>query len=394
MRHALWLGLVGLLLWSDVPKSEAAGPDPIRLWPAGAPGAVGDEPRDQPEIRIYLPPKEKRTGAAIVICPGGGYGVLATDHEGHQVAKWANSIGVAGIVVKYRLAPRYRHPAPLQDAQRAIRYVRANAESLGVSPKRVGILGFSAGGHLASTVATHFDAGDAASSDPVARQSSRPDFAVLCYPVISFTEKFGHAGSARNLLGDSPSPELLKNLSNDQQVTAETPPTFLFHTGEDSGVPVENSLAFYSACRKAGVPAELHVYQNGPHGVGLAPADPAVFGWKDRLADWLRANGFLAETTRHAANGSITMNGQPMRWGMIAFVPQDPNKPRAWAMVSNGKYAITAPRGIAQGVNQVLIYDLGAVEPVPTIEDYVVTDRGLVVDIRDGKNVLDFSLTK
>lgn len=370
----------------------AAGPDPVLLWPNGAPNAAGDEDRDKPELRIYLPAKEKATGAAMVICPGGGYGALATDHEGHQVAKWANSIGVAGVVLKYRLAPRYRHPAPLQDAQRAIRYVRANADKLGVAPNRIGILGFSAGGHLASTAATHFDDGDKSSSDAVAQQSSRPDFAVLCYPVISLTEKFAHTGSAKNLLGDQATPEMLENLSNDKQVTPKTPPTFLFHTGEDSGVPVENSLAFYAACRKANVPAELHVYQHGPHGVGLAPADPAVYGWKDRLADWLKANGFLAEVKRAAVSGTIALKGKPMRWGMIAFVPNEPNKPRAWAMVSNGKYSLGTTNGVPEGDSQVLIYNLGSVEPHPTIEEFEVIDKGLRVQAREGKNVIDFDL--
>lgn len=388
-RLSSWI-VCGMLMCGP---AFAAGPDPVLLWPKGAPGAVGEEDRDRPELRIYLP-SGKGTGTAIVICPGGGYGALATDHEGHQVATWANSVGVAGIVLKYRLAPRYRHPAPLQDAQRAIRYVRANAESFGLSPKRIGILGFSAGGHLASTVATHFDAGDATSTDPVARQSSRPDFSVLCYPVISFTEKFGHTGSARNLLGDKATPELLENLSNDKQVTPQTPPTFLFHTGEDSGVPVENSLAFYAACRKARVPAELHVYQNGPHGVGLAPADPAVYGWKDRLADWLKTNGLLADVKRSAVSGVITLQGKPLRWGMVAFVPSDPNKPRAWTMVSHGKYSISAAQGVAEGTNSVMIYDLGSVEPQPTIEEFVVHGNGLTVDVKvqEQPNQLDFNL--
>jgi acetyl esterase/lipase len=393
MRIALqWTLTLALAIVFGADFVRAAGPEPVLLWPNGAPGAVGTEDLDKPEVRVYLPPKEKANGAAIVICPGGGYGVLATDHEGHQVAKWANSIGVAGFVVKYRLAPRYRHPAPLQDAQRAIRFVRANVEKFGVAPNRVGIMGFSAGGHLASTVATHFDASDAKSDDPVARQSSRPDFAVLCYPVVSFTEKFGHAGSARNLLGDSATPELLENLSNDKQVTSETPPTFLFHTGEDSGVLVENSLAFYAACRKAQVPAELHVYQNGPHGVGLAPADPAVYGWKDRLADWLQANGFLVDVKRVAVKGRITLNAQPLRWGMVAFVPKEPNRPRAWAMVSNGIYSIPLARGVSAGENRVMIYNLGSVESKPTIEDFVVYNRGLVVDARGDENMFDFSL--
>lgn len=394
MARFVWSAILCSGLLAVPGLVQAAGPDPVLIWPNGVPNAAGDEAQDKPELRVYLPAKDKATGAAIVICPGGGYGALATDHEGHQVAKWANSIGVAGFVLKYRLAPRYRHPAPLQDAQRAIRYVRANAEKFGVAPNRIGILGFSAGGHLASTAATHFDDGDKASSDPVAQQSSRPDFAVLCYPVISLTEKFSHAGSGKNLLGDQATPELLENLSNDKQVTPQTPPTFLFHTGEDSGVPVENSLAFYAACRKAKVPAELHVYQNGPHGVGLAPADPAVYGWKDRLADWLQANGLLADVKRAPITGAITLNGKPLRWGMIAFVPQDRNKPRAWAMVSHGKFSIDAAHGGVLGTNAAVVYDLGSVEPKPTIEDFVVFDKGLVVDVKESGNEFTFDLAK
>lgn len=349
---------------------HSAGPDPILLWPDGAPGAAGDEDRDKPELRIYLPAAEKATGAGVVICPGGGYGALATDHEGHQVAKWFNSIGVAGFVLKYRLGPRYRHPAPLHDAQRAVRYVRANAAKLGVDPQRLGIMGFSAGGHLASTAATHFDKGDAQSEDPIDRQSSRPSFAILAYPVISFTQPFTHAGSGRNLLGENPDPELLKFLSNETQVTPETPPTFLFHTGEDTGVPVENSLVFYAALRKAGVPAELHVYQGGPHGVGLAPGNPVLSTWKDRLAGWLKINGFLADEPRAAVSGTVTIDGQPVRWGTIAFVPADnKNAPVAWGMISRGKYSISADHGPTVGDHRVEIRDLGTVEPQPTLEN-------------------------
>lgn len=384
--------LCGALLLLTSSLSFAAGPEPVLLWPNGVPGAIGDEDRDKPEIRVYLPPKEKANGAALVIYPGGGYAVLATDHEGHQVAKWANSIGLTAFVVKYRLAPRYRHPAPLQDAQQAVRFVRANAEKFGVAPNRVGVLGFSAGGHLASTIATHFDGGDKSSDDMVARQSCRPDFAVLCYPVVTFVEKFSHAGSGKSLFGDKPTQEQLESLSNDRHVTAETPPTFLFHTGEDAGVPVENSLAFYAACRRAKVPAELHVYQDGPHGVGLGIADPAVFGWKDRLAAWLQSNGFLANVKRVAAKGTVKRNGQPLRWGMIAFVPSGETAPRAWAMVNQGNYSVPASRGVVVGDNKVLIYNLGSVEPKPTIEDAVVIDKGLMVRAIEAQNEFVFEL--
>ena len=363
---------VAIVAPSAVSPAWAVGPEPVLLWPNGAPGAQGDEPADKPDIRIYSPSADKTNGAAVVICPGGGYGILAYDHEGDQVARFLNSIGVTGVVVKYRHAPRYKHPAPLQDVQRAIRHLRANAKPLKLDPRRIGVLGFSAGGHLASTSATHFDAGQSDSDDPVARQSSRPDFAVLCYAVISMAEPFGHTSSKRNLLGDDPPRELVESVSNERQVTEQTPPTFLFHTGEDTGVPVENALAFYQALRKVKVPAELHVYQIGPHGVGLAPADPAVHGWKDRLADWLRANSFLASTPRAAAKGQVLVGGKPLRWGMIAFEPSSVHEPRAWTMVSNGNFSLAASRGPVVGKNRVVVYDLGSVEPRPTREGYAI----------------------
>jgi acetyl esterase/lipase len=228
----------------------------------------------------------------VIVCPGGGYSGLSMDKEGDQIAKWLNSIGVTAFVLKYRLGPKYHHPVELGDAQRAIRTVRANAVEYRVMPERVGIMGFSAGGHLASTAGTHFDAGEAAAADPIDRISSRPDFLVLCYPVISLME-FAHQGSKRNLLGENPDPKLVENLSNQLQVTAKTPPTFLFHTTTDGTVPVENSVMFYAALRKAGVPAELHIYENGPHGVGLGQTDEALSSWPARLADWMRFHGWL-----------------------------------------------------------------------------------------------------
>jgi acetyl esterase/lipase len=268
-------------------------PQPEPLWPDGAPGALGNSDADRPTITPYLVPAGHGTGTAVVVCPGGGYVNLAMDHEGDQIARWLNSIGVTAFVLKYRLGPRYRHPIELGDAQRAIRTVRAKAGQFRVMPDRVGIMGFSAGGHLASTAATHFDAGNPAATDAIERVGSRPDFAVLCYPVISFTTPYTHRGSMRALLGDNPDPKLAESLSNELQVTPQTPPTFLFHTNSDTVVPPENSMLFYMALRKAGVPAEIHIYANGPHGVGLAPTDEALSTWPARLADWLRGRGLL-----------------------------------------------------------------------------------------------------
>ena len=272
------------------PLLKAAPESPIILWPAGAPGAVGHEPADIPTLTPYFPPKGRATGAAIIVCPGGGYSHLA-DHEGGPVAEWLNTLGVTAFVLKYRIGPRYHHPAPLQDAARAIRLVRSRAKEWGLDPERIGILGFSAGGHLASTAGTHFDSGKPDSSDPIERVSSRPNLMVLVYPVITMREKT-HGGSKKQLLGDNPSPELVALLSNEEHVTKDTPPTFLVHTFTDTAVPVENSLMFAEALRRAGIPFEFHLYERGPHGFGLAAKDPILATWPARCADWLGLHGF------------------------------------------------------------------------------------------------------
>jgi acetyl esterase/lipase len=265
----------------------------VLLWPEGAPGALGTEPADRPKLTIYRAPAASANGTAVVVCPGGGYRTLASEHEGKQVAEWLNTLGVSAFVLQYRVGPRYRHPAPLQDAQRALRLVRSRARDFAIDPARVGILGFSAGGHLAATTGTHFDDGVAGAADPIERMGSRPDFMVLAYPVMSFVAPFAHGGSRQSLLGDAPDPALVVLLSNETQVTARTPPAFLFHTADDATVPVENSLAFFEALKKAGVPAELHVFPHGRHGVGLAPRDPVLSQWPRLCASWLRGMGFL-----------------------------------------------------------------------------------------------------
>jgi len=287
------LGSALLLVCAAISPVQAADPKVELLWPSGAPDAAGTDDADKPTLSIWLPPADKANGCAVVVCPGGGYGALAVDHEGKQIAEFLNSLGVTAFMLKYRLAPRYKHPAPLQDAQRAIRTVRARAADWNVDPKRVGIMGFSAGGHLTSTAATHFDDGKADSADAIEKASCRPDFAILCYPVISLTTSYTHVGSKNNLLGKDPDPKLVESLSNDLQVTDKTPPTFLFHTNEDDGVVPENSVLFYMALRKAKVPAELHIYEKGRHGVGLAQKDPILSTWSARLADWMRGRGLL-----------------------------------------------------------------------------------------------------
>jgi acetyl esterase/lipase len=281
-----------LLLHDPAGTQDASRPAPAPLWPGGAPGAMGSGPEDTPTLSLYRPAAAVSNGAAFVVCPGGGYTRLA-DHEGHNVAVWLNGIGVTAVLLKYRLGPRYTHPAPLQDVARAIRTVRARAKDWRVDPGRIGVMGFSAGGHLASTVATQFDAGDAAAADPVERFSSRPDVAVLAYPVISMEARIAHAGSRNNLLGPNPSAELVQALSSERRVTTQTPPTFLFHTADDAVVLVGNSLQFAAALRGAKVPYELHVFETGRHGVGLALDNPVLSAWPRLLESWLRARGFV-----------------------------------------------------------------------------------------------------
>ncbi len=276
------------------PRAAAPpGPQEILLWEGGAPGALGQADADKPTITAYPAPRSS-SGTAVVVAPGGGYGGLAMEHEGKQIAYWYNAMGVTAFVLKYRLGPRYHHPVELGDAQRAIRTVRSRAAEFNILPDRIGMMGFSAGGHLTSTAGTHFDNGKPDAADPIDRASSRPDFLILGYPVVSFDPAVTHAGSVKNLLGDNPPQALRDELSNDLKVTPETPPTFLFHTANDPAVPVENSVRFFLALRKAKVPAEMHIFENGPHGVGMALGDPALSEWPTLLLNWLRARGLLA----------------------------------------------------------------------------------------------------
>jgi acetyl esterase/lipase len=261
----------------------------VPLWPNGAPGAVGSEAADKPSLTVYPAPADKATGAAMVVCPGGGYRNLAK-HEGEPVAEWLNTLGVTAFVLQYRLAPRYHHPAPLQDASRAVRTVRARASEWHVDPQRVGIIGFSAGGHLAAMLGTHFDDGDAGAGDPVERVGSRPDLMVLIYPAISFTADFMPKEAGKTLLGDDPKPEDLDQISAEKHVTSRTPPAFLVHTAEDR---CEHSLVFGLALKKAGVPFELHLYEKGKHGYGLALKDPVLKTWTEHCATWLGEHDFL-----------------------------------------------------------------------------------------------------
>ena len=268
-------------------------PQTILLWPNGAPGAQGSEDRDKPALTIYMPPNTTGPMTAVIIAPGGSYARLSMNNEGRAPANYLNALGIAAFVLRYRLGPQYHHPIELGDAQRAIRTVRARASEWHIAPDRIGMMGFSAGGHLASSASTHIDEGHADTADPIDRVSSRPDFAILGYPVISFVESWTHQGSKTNLLGDKPDPALARSLSSETQVTASTPPAFIYHTNADTVVPVENAVAYFLALRKAGVPAEMHVFKDGPHGTGLGMLDPSLAEWPRLLANWLKASGFL-----------------------------------------------------------------------------------------------------
>ena len=277
----------------------------MKLWTGDIPfsnGTIGEEEItdrghvrnvQDPEIIVYLPKKEKATGAAVVICPGGGYGILAIKHEGHDIAKWFNEFGVAGIVIKYRLPTSDnitdRSEVAMTDAQRAVRMVRYNATDWGIVPDKIGIMGFSAGGHLASTVGTHFDYGIADAKDPIQKVSCRPDFMILMYPVISMSEDFMHAGSMKNLLGKNQSYEQKLRFSNEKQVSSETPPTILIHSSDDKAVPVANSIRFYEALVQNKIPAELHIFNSGGHGFGLGRKDGTSHNlWPENVQAWMK----------------------------------------------------------------------------------------------------------
>ncbi len=283
---------------SQTPAAPAA-PKPsqtILLWPKGAPGAMGDTDLDKPALDVYLPASNPaHTG--VVICPGGAYMHLTMQKEGTDVAAWFNARGVAAFILSYRLGPRYSYPAPIDDGMRAIRYVRAHAADYGLDANHIGMMGFSAGGHLTATVSTHFDAGHPSAPDPIDSFSDRPDFSILCYPVISMRDVLTHAGSRHFLLGDSADPKLIDFLSAELQVTSSTPPTFIYFTVTDELVPVQGSVEYFNALLRAGVPVEMHLFQAGPHGTGLGtayPAFPELREWPTLLEHWMRFNGWMA----------------------------------------------------------------------------------------------------
>ena len=283
----------------------------LKIWPGDIPGSISDPSYIEkiittdgritrcnnvvtPDLTVFLPAPEKANGAAVMICPGGGYGTLAFDHEGNAIAKWLNDNGVAGIILKYRLPSdqimKDKSVGPLQDAQEAMRVIRRHASEWKIDPEKVGVIGFSAGGHLASTISTHYAENVYDVKD---NTSARPDFSLLIYPVISMDTLITHRGSRNNLLGLKPGDDLVKRFSNELQITSGTPPAFMVHSSDDNAVPVMNSINYYKGLQKNKIPAELHIFQKGGHGYGLAPNGGTESAWSGLCLKWLMQMGFL-----------------------------------------------------------------------------------------------------
>ena len=359
----------------------------LPLWPAGAPGALGDLDIDCPQLTVHLPARD-RTGAGVIVAPGGGYRILASDHEGLQVARWLNRRGIAAFVLRYRVGERYHSSVSLLDGLRAVRVVRSRVAEFGVAKDRIGMLGFSAGGHLAVAVGTQWDRGNAGADDPVEHESSRPDFLVPVYAVTN--------GILRGRKADEYTPA-------DVNVTAETPPTFLVHTHEDAIVPAHQSTLFYDALRTAGVQAELHIYGYGEHGTGIAPGDPDFSDWPELLVRWLRRSGFLTARPRLGVSGRVTLDGHAMGMAWITLEPLDCNAPLARARTSkgdDGKFTIPVSHGIVPGPHRITVHHVSEQYPhvntgAYTLDDAVrydvgmrdVGDDALMIELASHENV-------
>jgi acetyl esterase/lipase len=282
------------------PAPDPATPDPALphgqieyLWPDGASGAVGNEEQDKPHLEMfrgYGPSPQ----TAVIVCPGGGYRSLAYAKEGTQIAEWLNLHGITAFVLTYRLTPRYHYPEPILDGYRSVRWVRSHAAEYHIAPDRIGMWGFSAGGHLVGMVGTHFDDGNPQAADPIDRVSDRPDFVISSYGALTLQEGVAKPTAMRNLFANPPTPEELNELSPDLHVTPHTPPFFLYATTPDQSVPVLSAVVFYTALVKAGVPAEMHIFQTGPHGTALGQSNPELAEWPTLLENWLRLNGWIA----------------------------------------------------------------------------------------------------
>ena len=333
----------------------------VPLWPNSAPGAIGKDEKDQPRLTVHLPDKGKATGTAIVVNPGGGYRGLAGDHEGLQVARELNRRGITAFVLRYRLMPDYQPSTALEDAKRALRYVRHNAKEYGMNEDRIGMMGFSAGGHLTSAAGTMYDKGEPEAKDPVDRESSRPDFIVPVYAVINRDlVKFD--------MGDF--------ATTDTQVTADTPPAFIVQTTEDTLVTAKHSLRFYEALLDRGVLAEMHIFQTGPHGLGLAPGDPQYSQWPALMVGWLQRNGMLTDAKRVAVSGTVTLDGKPLYWGSVTFMPLDESLPPAFVQFarSSGKFKIDEKHGPCPGKYRVVVYEMADDSKAAMSGQYSIND--------------------
>ncbi len=334
----------------------------VELWPQGAPKAIGDLELDRPRLTVHLPDAETATGAGVIVNPGGGYRKLASDHEGLQVARWLNRRGIAAFVLRYRLGERYHSDVSLLDGLRAVRLVRHRAAAFDVAPNRLGMLGFSAGGHLCVAVGTRWDQGDDNADDPVERASSRPDFLVPVYAVTN--------GILRGRKADEYTPA-------DVRVDASTPPTFLVHTHEDGIVPASQSTLFYDALLKAGVQAELHIYGFGEHGTGINPGDPDFREWPELMLNWLRRCGFLTGNARQAVSGRVTLNGQAMGMAWVTFVPMDPHAPPARVRASHaeeGRFEVPASHGVVPGPHRIEVHHVSEEFSMPNTGAYTLAD--------------------
>ncbi len=382
MSHYRFTRFACLLCFAAMTASaqEPVQYDAALLWPGGAPGALGSDAKDQPRLTIHLPEAASATGTAVVVNPGGGYRGLAADHEGLQVARVLNANGIAAFVLRYRLRPDYEPSVALEDGKRAIRWVRSHAGDYGVAKDRIGMLGFSAGGHLTTAVGTLYDKGDPEAADPVDRESARPDFIVPVYAVVNRDlVKFD--------MGDWS--------TTDTAVTADTPPAFIVQTHEDTLVRATHSLKFYEALLNAGVPAEMHIYQFGPHGLGLAPGDPQYSQWPQQMVEWLRRNALLTNAARVAVDGTVTLDGEPMYWGSITLVPVDTTKPTAFVQFarSSGKFKIDQAHGPCPGPHRVVVYQMAtdavtAMSGQYSIDDAVRYELPDAIEIKDGANAL------
>ena len=334
----------------------------LPLWPQGAPDARGDAEADRPRLTVHLPAADANTGVGVVVAPGGGYRILAADHEGLQVARWLNRRGIAAFVLRYRVAPRYHSDISLRDGRRAVRLVRSMAAEFALRADAIGMLGFSAGGHLTAAVGTRWDDGDACAPDAVERTSSRPDFLVPVYAVTN--------GFLRGRKADEYTPV-------DTRVTATTPPTFLVHSHEDAIVPASQSTLFYDALLRNGVPAELHIFGHGEHGMGLGADDPDFGGWAQLLASWLRRRGLLTPERRVALSGRLTRDGKAMGMAAVTFTPVDDNAPPARARTSKGeegRFAIPASHGVVPGPHRVRVFHMSEQFPHTNTGAYTLAD--------------------